>query len=45
MPCTTGGKALCGPAGGDLREIEDASAAMKVQGERYPDELKKMTGL
>jgi aryl-alcohol dehydrogenase-like predicted oxidoreductase len=29
----------------DLREIEDASAAIKVHGERYPEELMKMTGL
>jgi diketogulonate reductase-like aldo/keto reductase len=29
----------------DLREIEDASAAIKVQGARYPEELLKMTGL
>jgi aryl-alcohol dehydrogenase-like predicted oxidoreductase len=29
----------------DLREIEDAAAAIKVQGARYPEELMKMTGL
>jgi aryl-alcohol dehydrogenase-like predicted oxidoreductase len=29
----------------DLREIEDAAAAIKVQGARYSEELIKMTGL
>jgi aryl-alcohol dehydrogenase-like predicted oxidoreductase len=29
----------------DLREIEDATMAIKVQGARYPEELLKMTGL
>jgi hypothetical protein len=29
----------------DLREIEDAAAAIKVQGARYPEELMRMTGL
>jgi aryl-alcohol dehydrogenase-like predicted oxidoreductase len=32
-------------AASDLREIEDAAAAIKVQGARYPEELMKMTGL
>ena len=32
-------------ASNDLREIEDATAAIKVQGARYPEELMKMTGL
>jgi aryl-alcohol dehydrogenase-like predicted oxidoreductase len=32
-------------AADDLSEIEDATAAIKVQGERYPEELLKMTGL
>ena len=29
---------------GDLNEIESAAAAIKVQGERYPEHLEKMTG-
>jgi len=29
----------------DLREIEDAAVAIKVQGARYPEELMRMTGL
>jgi aryl-alcohol dehydrogenase-like predicted oxidoreductase len=29
----------------DMREIEYAAAAIKVQGARYPEELMKMTGL
>src|ERR1700683_489704 len=29
----------------DLREIESASSNIKVQGERYPERLEKMTGL
>jgi aryl-alcohol dehydrogenase-like predicted oxidoreductase len=29
----------------DLREIDDVTAAIKVQGARYPEELMKMTGL
>jgi aryl-alcohol dehydrogenase-like predicted oxidoreductase len=29
----------------ELREIEDAAAAIEVQGARYPEELMKMTGL
>ncbi|HEY0701210.1 MAG TPA: aldo/keto reductase, partial [Candidatus Acidoferrales bacterium] len=29
----------------DLREIETASAKIKVEGERYPEALEKMTGL
>jgi hypothetical protein len=29
----------------DLREIADATTAIKVQGARYPEELLKMTGL
>jgi aryl-alcohol dehydrogenase-like predicted oxidoreductase len=29
----------------DLREIETASAKIKVQGERYPEHLQRMTGL
>ena len=29
---------------GDLKEIESAAAAIKVQGERYPEHLEKMTG-
>src|SRR5213594_1639419 len=29
----------------DLREIEDAAAKIPVQGERYPENLQKMTGL
>ncbi len=29
----------------DLREIETASAKIPVQGERYPEELQRMTGL
>ena len=28
----------------DLREIESASSKIKVQGERYPEELQRMTG-
>lgn len=32
-------------ASDDVREIEDATSAIKVQGERYPEELLKMTGL
>jgi aryl-alcohol dehydrogenase-like predicted oxidoreductase len=30
---------------GDLREIESAASQIKVQGERYPENLMKMTGL
>ena len=30
---------------GDLREIEDATAAITVHGARYPEELEKRTGL
>ena len=29
----------------DLREIESASAKIKVEGERYPEALQRMTGL
>jgi aryl-alcohol dehydrogenase-like predicted oxidoreductase len=29
----------------DLREIETASSKIKVEGERYPEALEKMTGL
>jgi aryl-alcohol dehydrogenase-like predicted oxidoreductase len=29
----------------DLREIEDAASKIKVQGERYPEELERRTGL
>lgn len=29
----------------DLREIDDASSKIKVQGERYPERLQRMTGL
>lgn len=29
----------------DLREIEDASSQIKVQGERYPERLQRMVGL
>jgi aryl-alcohol dehydrogenase-like predicted oxidoreductase len=29
----------------DLREIEEASAAITVQGDRYPERMEKMTGL
>jgi aryl-alcohol dehydrogenase-like predicted oxidoreductase len=29
----------------DLQEIETAAAAIQVQGERYPEELNRMTGL
>jgi aryl-alcohol dehydrogenase-like predicted oxidoreductase len=29
----------------DLREIESASSKIKVQGERYPEQLQRMTGL
>ena len=29
----------------DLREIEGAAAKIPVQGERYPEELARMTGL
>jgi hypothetical protein len=29
----------------DLREIEDASSKIKVQGARYPEELERRTGL
>lgn len=29
----------------DLREINDAAAKIKVQGDRYPEKLEKMTGL
>jgi aryl-alcohol dehydrogenase-like predicted oxidoreductase len=32
-------------AADDMHEIEDAAAAIKVQGARYPEELMKMTGL
>jgi aryl-alcohol dehydrogenase-like predicted oxidoreductase len=30
---------------GDLREIESAASKIKVQGERYPEHLQRMTGL
>ena len=30
---------------GDLREIEDAAAEIKVEGARYPEHIEKMTGL
>lgn len=30
---------------GDLREIEQAAAAIPIQGERYPEHIEKMTGL
>jgi aryl-alcohol dehydrogenase-like predicted oxidoreductase len=30
---------------GDLREIETAASKIKVQGERYPEHLQRMTGL
>lgn len=30
--------------GDELREIDDASSAIKVQGERYPDHLQKLVG-
>jgi aryl-alcohol dehydrogenase-like predicted oxidoreductase len=30
---------------GDLRDIGDAAAKIKVEGERYPERLEKMTGL
>ena len=29
----------------DLREIDSASANIKVEGARYPERLEKMTGL
>jgi aryl-alcohol dehydrogenase-like predicted oxidoreductase len=29
----------------DLREIEEAASKIKVEGERYPEHLEKMTGL
>jgi aryl-alcohol dehydrogenase-like predicted oxidoreductase len=29
----------------DLREIETAAAGIKIQGERYPEALQKLTGL
>jgi hypothetical protein len=29
----------------DLREIESASSKIKIQGDRYPEKLEKMTGL
>jgi len=32
-------------APGDLREIETAASKIKVQGERYPEHLQRMTGL
>jgi aryl-alcohol dehydrogenase-like predicted oxidoreductase len=28
----------------ELREIEDASSEIKVQGERYPENLQKLVG-
>ena len=32
-------------SGADLREIEEAAEKIKVEGERYPENLEKMTGL
>ena len=29
---------------GDLREIDDAASKISVQGDRYPEQLEKMTG-
>jgi aryl-alcohol dehydrogenase-like predicted oxidoreductase len=29
----------------DLREIDSAASKIPVQGERYPEELQRMTGL
>jgi hypothetical protein len=28
----------------DLREIDDAASKIKVQGDRYPDKLERLTG-
>ncbi|SPF46493.1 hypothetical protein SBA1_650042 [Candidatus Sulfotelmatobacter kueseliae] len=29
----------------DLRDIDDAASKIKVEGDRYPERLEKMTGL
>jgi hypothetical protein len=29
----------------DLREIDSAASKIKVQGERYPEHMQRMTGL
>jgi aryl-alcohol dehydrogenase-like predicted oxidoreductase len=39
------GAASMGLSADDLKEIEDAAAKITVQGDRYPEELMKMSGL
>jgi aryl-alcohol dehydrogenase-like predicted oxidoreductase len=39
------GATAVGLTPGDLREIENASANIKVEGARYPENIEKMTGL